>query len=112
MLNHQGYISECTGDNIFLVRDGVLLTPPATAGILEGVTRGVVMELAARRGHSVREVTLERHDLWAADECFATGTAAEIVPIVEVNKRPIGDGKPGPITKQLMHDFIAYREAV
>jgi branched-chain amino acid aminotransferase len=111
MLTAAGTIAECTGDNFFMVRDGALYTPPASEGILEGVTRGLVMELAKRRGIPVYEKVLIRHDLVVADECFATGTAAEIVPIVEVNKRLVGDGKPGPITKQLTHDFVAYRNA-
>jgi branched-chain amino acid aminotransferase len=111
MLNTQGNIAECTGDNFFMVRNGALYTPPASEGILEGVTRGLVMELAKRRGIAVHEQVLVRHDLYCADECFATGTAAEIVPIVEINKRLVGDGKPGPITKQLTHDFVAYRNA-
>jgi branched-chain amino acid aminotransferase len=111
MLNTFGNVAECTGDNFFMIRDGVMYTPPASEGILEGVTRGVVMELGRRRGIDVQEKVLVRHDLHVADECFATGTAAEIVPIVEINKRLVGDGKPGPITKQLTHDFVAYRNA-
>ena len=111
LLNSDGQITECTGDNIFLVRNKVLMTPPASAGILEGVTRGVVMELAKRRNLPVHETVLVRHDLYVADECFATGTAAEIVPITEVDKRLVGDGRPGPITKRLIQDFIIYRTA-
>jgi len=111
MLNVEGRIAECTGDNIFLVREGKLYTPGTEEGILEGVTRALVMELAEKRGMTVLEKPLVRHDLHAADEIFATGTAAEIVPIVEVNRRPVGDGKPGKITKQLIKDFIAYRDA-
>ncbi|MBI4717528.1 MAG: branched-chain-amino-acid transaminase [Planctomycetes bacterium] len=109
MINDEGHVSECTGDNIFLVRYGELLTPSPAEGILEGVTRSVVMELARRRHIPVSEKVLIRHDLYIADECFATGTAAEIVPITEINKRMIGDGKPGPITRMLMQDFVAYR---
>lgn len=111
MLNTDGRVSECTGDNLFLVRRGRLLTPAASEGILEGITRAVVMELAAQRGIPVRECALLRHDLFVADECFGTGTAAEIVPITQIAKRKVGDGKPGPITRQLMQDFIAYRSA-
>ncbi len=112
MLNVDGYVAECTGDNIFLVRDGEILTPPSSAGILEGITRNLVMTLARKRGIVVREMALVRHDLYIADECFATGTAAEVVPITEINKRPVGDGKPGPITKLLTQDFVAYRNSL
>lgn len=111
MLNIHGNVSECSGDNFFMVRNGELITPPASEGILEGITRGVVMELARKRRIPVHERVLVRHDLYVADECFGTGTAAEIVPIVEINKRLVGDGRPGPITKQLTTDFIAYRES-
>lgn len=111
MLTPNGTIAECTGDNIFLIRDGVVMTPPLSDGMLEGITRELVMELARKRGLRVEEKTLIRHDLYACDECFATGTAAEVVPIVEVDRRPVGDGKPGAITKQLTQDFIAYRQA-
>lgn len=109
MLGMDGHVCECTGDNIFLVRRGELLTPGPWESLLAGVTRGVVMELARRRGIPVHETSLVRHDLLVADECFATGTAAEIIPIVEINKRPVGDGVPGPITLQLIQDFAEYR---
>ncbi len=109
MLTHTGHVSECTGDNIFLVRNGILLTPSTGESILEGITRGVVIELAGHRGIEVREQSLIRHDLYVADEIFATGTAAEIVAITEVDKRIVGDGTPGPITKQITEDFINYR---
>lgn len=109
MLNPEGRVSECTGDNIFLVRDGEIVTPPPSEGILEGVTRKLVMELARKRGITVRETLISRHDLYVAEEIFGTGTAAEIVPICEVDKRLVGDGKPGKITKALTADFIAYR---
>lgn len=112
MLGIDGHICECTGDNIFLIRNGEMLTPGTWEGILEGVTRDLVMELARRRGIAVRETSLVRHDLFVADEVFATGTAAEIVPITEVNKVPIADGRPGPITKKLMDDFVAYRNTL
>lgn len=105
MLNHKGEIAECTGDNIFLVRKGVLLTPPNEAGILEGVTRDAVIGLARREGIEVREVPLTKHDVYIADECFLTGTAAEVVPVTKVDSRRIGDGKPGPITRKLMARF-------
>lgn len=105
MLNHKGEVAECTGDNIFLVRRGELFTPPKEAGILEGITRAAVIELAREAGLPVHEVPLTKHDVYIADECFLTGTAAEIVPVVKVDSRPIGDGKPGPITKDLMERF-------
>ena len=105
MLNHLGEVSECTGDNIFLVRDGVLRTPPISAGILEGVTRQAVIELAEEEGIPVEQITLTRHDVYSADECFLTGSAAEVVPVVVVDERTIGDGKPGPITRRLIDRF-------
>ncbi|MHC4400736.1 MAG: branched-chain-amino-acid transaminase [Planctomycetota bacterium] len=105
MLNHKGEVAECTGDNVFLVRDGVLLTPPIDAGILEGITRAAVIELAGEAGIEVREVSLTRHDVYVADECFLTGTAAEVVPVVKVDSRPIGDGAPGPLTRDVMRRF-------
>lgn len=105
MLNVRGEVAECTGDNLFLVRDQVLLTPPLDAGILEGVTRDAVIELAQEARIAFREMTLSRHDVYVADECFLTGTAAEVVPVVKIDGRPIGDGKPGPITGQLMRAF-------
>ncbi len=111
MLTAQGNVAECTGDNIFLVMDGKIVTPPTCEGILDGITRKLVMELAEKRGIAVSEKSIVRHDLYIADECFATGTAAEVIPITEVEKRVVGDGKPGPITKQLIADFIAYRNA-
>jgi len=110
MLNVYGRVCECTGDNLFLVRNGVISTPPSSEGILEGITRDLVMDLARKRGMEVNEQMLVTHDLYVADEIFATGTAAEVVPIVSVNKRIVGDGKPGKITKQLTQDFIAYRK--
>ena len=109
MLTFEGHVCECTGDNIFLIHDGVILTPPTCEGILKGITRDLAIELAGKRGITVIEKSLIRHDLYVADECFATGTAAELVPITEIDKRPVGDGKPGPITKQLTEDFVKYR---
>ncbi|HEV2971017.1 MAG TPA: branched-chain-amino-acid transaminase [Pirellulales bacterium] len=105
MLNHKGEVAECTGDNIFLVRGGVLLTPPLDAGILEGITRDAVIELARETGRQVREVPLLRHDVYIAEECFLTGSAAEIIPVVKLDDRRIGDGKPGPITRDLIERF-------
>jgi branched-chain amino acid aminotransferase len=106
MLNHKGEISECSGDNIFLVKDGVLRTPAPDAGILQGITRDTVMELARKAGHRVEEVALSRHDVYIADECFLTGTAAEIIPVTKCDARPIGSGKPGPITKALREAYM------
>jgi len=105
MLNHKGEVAECTGDNIFLVRQGRLLTPPNDAGILEGITRAAVIQLARADGYEVLETPLTKHDVYIADECFLTGTAAEVVPVVKVDSRLIGDGKPGPITRHLMTRF-------
>lgn len=107
MLNTKGEVAECTGDNVFLVRDGVLLTPPNEAGILEGVTRQAVIELARETGREVREIALTKHDVYIADEMFLTGTAAEVIPVVKVDSRSIGGGKPGPITRDLMERFHA-----
>ena len=105
MLNQQGFVAECTGVNIFVVKDGDITTPPTSAGILHGVTRKVVMGLAADAGMSVRESLFTQFDVYNADECFLTGTAAEIVGVVKVDGRTIGDGTPGPITRQLTFAF-------
>jgi len=108
MLNHLGQVAECTGDNIFIVKHGVLKTPPTDAGILEGVTRNVVLELAMAAGIEVKEMALIRHDLYVAEECFLTGTAAEVIPVTKLDGRPIGTGQPGPITRQLRTRFQEY----
>jgi branched-chain amino acid aminotransferase len=105
MLNHKGEIAECTGDNIFLVKRGILRTPPLDAGILEGVTRNAIIELAEAANIPVEQVALTRHDVFAADECFLTGTAAEVIPVVKCDDRMVGTGKPGPITCQLRERF-------
>jgi branched-chain amino acid aminotransferase len=105
MLNTKGEVAECTGDNIFLVRGGVLLTPPLDAGILEGVTRDAVIELARESKIEVREAALTKHDVYVADECFLTGTAAEVIPVVKVDGRVIGPGTPGPVTRDLRERF-------
>lgn len=107
MLNHEGKIAECTGDNIFIYRNCRLETPPTSAGILEGITRDAVIELARKRSIQVLEKDLVRFDLYAAEECFLTGTAAEVIAVTEIDGRPIGTGKPGPVTQQLMADFHA-----
>ena len=105
MLNHKGEIAECSGDNIFLVKHGVLRTPPIDAGILEGITRNTVIDLAKAAGISVEEIALTRHDVFTAGECFLTGTAAEIIPVTKCDARVIGSGKPGPVTRQLRDSY-------
>lgn len=105
MLTTDGYVAECTGDNIFLVRGDRLITPPTSIGNLPGITRGAVMEIAARQGLEVREELFRLASVYTAEEVFVTGTAAEIVPVVEVDGRPVGAGKPGPVTKRLLDGF-------
>lgn len=105
MLNHKGEVAECTGDNIFIVRHGRLITPPSDAGILEGITRNAVLELADEAGIESAQVALTRHDIYSGDECFLTGSAAEVVAVVKLDDRTIGDGKPGPITNRLNEAF-------
>ena len=105
MLNHKGEVAECTGDNIFVIKNGVLKTPPTDAGILEGITRNFVIELAKKLGIPFQEATLTRHDVYIADELFLTGTAAEVIAVTEVDSRTIGSGKQGPITRQLREAF-------
>ncbi|MCI0682912.1 MAG: branched-chain-amino-acid transaminase [Gemmataceae bacterium] len=105
MLNHKGEIAECTGDNVFLVKGGKLRTPPIDAGVLEGITRNAVIELAREARIPVDEMSLTRHDVFIADECFLTGTAAEIIPVVKCDGRPIDNGRPGPITRLLREAF-------
>jgi branched-chain amino acid aminotransferase len=108
MLNANGEVAECTGDNIFVAKRGVLMTPPLHAGILEGVTRNTVLELARAARVEAREMTLTRHDVYAADEVFLTGTAAEVIGVVKVDGRVVGNGKPGPLTRQLRERFHQY----
>ncbi len=108
MYNHEGYVAEATGDNVFIVRDGVIFTPPAEAGALEGITRNLVIKLAREQGLQVVEKNLTRFDLYVCDEFFLTGTAAEVIGIVEIDGRAIGDGKPGPTTKMLREKFFKY----
>jgi branched-chain amino acid aminotransferase len=105
MLNEQGYVAECTGDNVFIVKNGRIFTPPISSGALAGVTRAVVFEMANEAGIPISEPDITRYDLFTADECFLTGTAAELIPVVTLDRRAIGDGKPGPITRQLMTRF-------
>jgi branched-chain amino acid aminotransferase len=105
MLNHKGEVAECTGDNVFVLKHGELRTPPIDAGILEGVTRNAVIELARKAGMTVNEMVLTRHDIFTAEELFLTGTAAEIIAVVKCDGRVIGNGKPGPVTKRLREMF-------
>jgi len=107
MLNSEGYVSECTGDNIFIIKDGQMFTPPLSAGALYGITRGVVMELARLSGLPVSEPNLTRYDLFNADECFLTGTGAELIPVVKIDGRVVGTGKPGQVTKDLVTKYKA-----
>ncbi|HMP71658.1 MAG TPA: branched-chain-amino-acid transaminase [Kiritimatiellia bacterium] len=109
MLNTQGYVAEASGDNVFVVKGNQLITPPAWCGALEGITRNAVMELADALGYDVFEDVLTRYDLYTADEVFLTGTAAEIISAVHIDRRKIGNGKPGPVTRRLL---AAYRELV
>ncbi|HAZ10233.1 MAG: branched-chain-amino-acid transaminase [Omnitrophica bacterium GWA2_41_15] len=105
MFTAHGYVAECTGDNIFIIKDNNLITPPAYLGILKGITRACVMDIAKKIGMTVKEEVITRHNIFTASECFLTGTAAEIIPVVRVDKRIIGDGKPGKIILNLMKEF-------
>ena len=105
MLNAEGFVAECTGDNIFVVKGNHLSTPPLSAGALYGITRGTVMDLARESGLTVAEPNLTRYDLFNADECFLTGTGAELIPVVKIDGRVIGTGKPGPVTKRLVSEY-------
>ncbi len=105
MLDHQGYVAECTGDNIFCLKDKVLLTPPVSVGVLKGITANTVIEIATQIGISVLEERFTRYELYTADEVFLTGTAAEIVPVIEVDGRKIGSGMPGDITKEIIRRY-------
>lgn len=109
MLNDRGLVAECTGDNLFIIRDGVIYTPPISAGALDGITRKAVFDIAAGLGISIREVELSRHDIYTADECFLTGTAAEVIAATKLDQRIIGSGKPGPVTERVI---AAFRELV
>jgi branched-chain amino acid aminotransferase len=105
MLNAQGFVAECTGDNIFIIKQGHLFTPPLSAGALYGITRGVVMQIGAEAGLTVSEPNLTRYDLFNADECFLTGTGAELVPVVKIDGRVIGSGKPGVWTRKMIRAY-------
>src|SRR5688572_2306358 len=112
MLNAEGFVSECTGDNIFMVNGSQLLTPPLSAGALYGITRGVVMELRRENGLQVGEPNLTRYDLFNAIECFLTGTGAELIPVVKIDGRVIGSGRPGPVTKDLVERYHTLTKSV
>ena len=105
MLNDAGNVAECTADNVFIIKRGQIFTPPITAGALRGITRGIVFEIAGELGIKISETDITRHDVFVADECFLTGTAAEIVPVVKADGRLIGNGKPGPITTRTIARF-------
>ena len=112
MYNHEGYVAEATGDNVFIVKNGCIYTPPVEAGALGGITRSVVVKLAEQENIKVAEKNLTRFDLYVCDEFFLTGTAAEVIGIVEIDGRIIGDGKPGPITKLLRENFFKYTRRI
>lgn len=105
MLNQEGFVAECTGDNIFIIKNGSLLTPPVYMGVLDGITRQTAMQLARELNIRVEEKAMTRYDLYTANECFLTGSAAEIIPVREIDKRVIGDGKAGPLTRKLIERF-------
>jgi len=109
MLNDQGYVAECTADNVFIVHKGEIITPSASQGALNGITRSTIFDIGKDIGVTVREANLTRYDIWCADECFLTGSGAEVIPTVKLDGRVIGTGKPGPITKRVM---AAFRERV
>ncbi len=111
MLNAEGFVAECTGDNLFIVKNGHLYTPPLSAGALYGITRGTVIELAEAAGYKVSEPNLTRYDLFNCDECFLTGTGAEMVPVTKIDSRVIGNGKPGRVTKELTANYHALTNA-
>ncbi len=105
MLNDQGYVAECTADNIFIVHRGEILTPAASHGALKGITRGAILDIAAEIGIPAREANLTRYDVWCADECFLSGTGAEVIPVVKLDGRVIGAGRPGPVTQRVAAAF-------
>ncbi len=105
MLNDQGYVAECTGDNIFIVHKGEILTPAASQGALKGITRDTIFDIAKEIGVPIREADLTRYDVWCSDECFLTGTGAEVIPVVKLDGREIGDAKPGAITQKVLAAF-------
>ena len=105
MLNEQGYVAECTADNVFIVHKGTIITPSSSQGALKGITRDTVIDIAAEIGVPLRESDMTRYDIWCADECFLTGSGAEVIPVVKLDGRVIGDGKPGAITQRVLAAF-------
>jgi branched-chain amino acid aminotransferase len=105
MLNDQGYVAECTADNIFIVHKGAIITPAASQGALKGVTRGTIFDIAQELDLPLREADMTRYDVWVADECFLTGSGAEVIPVTKLDGRVIGTGKPGPITQKVLASF-------
>ncbi len=105
MLNDQGYVAECTGDNIFIVHKGAIITPAASQGALKGITRSSILDIAQELGIPLREADMTRYDVWNADECFLTGTAAEVIPVVKLDGREIGTANPGPVTQRVLEAF-------
>jgi branched-chain amino acid aminotransferase len=105
MLNEQGYVAECTADNIFIVHKGAILSPAASSGALAGITRGTIFDIAQELGLPLREAQLTRYDVWCADECFLTGSGAEVIPVVKLDGRTIGSGRPGPVTRDVLAAF-------
>ena len=108
MLNNEGYVAECTGDNIFIIEGKNLITPPRYAGLLKGIKREVAMEIGESMGLKIKEELFTRYDLYNADECFLTGTAAEVIPVVEIDGRVIAEGKSGQYTQKIMKEFRDY----
>ena len=111
MLNEQGFVAECTGDNVFIVKRGQVTTPPISSGGLDGITRQTVIDLLSEMGITCREAVMTRYDIYTADECFLTGTAAEVIAAVQYDRRPIGEGKPGKLTEKLIAAFKVYANA-
>jgi branched-chain amino acid aminotransferase len=105
MLNDQGYVAECTADNVFIVHKGEIVTPAASQGALKGITRSSIFDIAKELNVPVRESDMTRYDLWCSDECFLTGSGAEVIPVVKLDGREIGHGKPGPVTKLVLESF-------
>ena len=105
MLNEQGYVAECTADNVFIVHKGEIITPSASQGALKGITRGAIIDIARELNMPLRETDMTRYDIWCADECFLTGTGAEVIPVVKLDGREIGSGKPGPVTQKVLASF-------
>ena len=105
MLNDQGYVAECTADNLFVIKHGEAFTPPISAGALRGITRAVIFEIAAELDIKMTETNITRHDVFVADECFLTGTAAEVIPVIKADGRTIGTGKPGAISARMIARF-------